>query len=246
MIGLEFIRKAFGDTTTSLAEKLGISNVNISNWENCKKPIPDNRLKQLFSLYHFIPKEYFTKELTRLEQLDVKRIKIATDIRNSYHEEQIITKIDEDGTPIEFNTIPVYGDSNLAEQLRDIEADMQVEKVVEEVRSVVGNSYSEEEEISSYMEYIDNKEADVNLIHMFVSLMRTNNSVFLARILRAIEKSDDEGESWGDNPYTDNDLVSSVSAAIRKWKENEKKRREKEYEEYKELFGIPDDDDSED
>lgn len=239
MIGLEYIRKVFGDTTTSLAEKLEISNVNISNWENCKKPIPENRLKQLYSLYSYIPKVYFTKELTRFEQLDVERIKICLDIRNSSREEQVIIKTDNNGTPIEFDTIPVYGDRNLTERLRDIESDMQVEKVVEEVRSIVGNSYSEHREISSYMEYIDNKETDINLIYKFISLMKYNDAMFLAYILRAVELSNDD--SWGENPKLDrNGLTGRVLKVIAEWKEEEKKRQEAEYQEYKELFGLDD------
>ena len=52
MLGLEYIRKLYGDTTVTLAEKLEISNVNISQWENGKKPIPEKRLEELSSIYN--------------------------------------------------------------------------------------------------------------------------------------------------------------------------------------------------
>ncbi len=244
MIGLEYIRKLYKDTAESLAQKIGVTKGLISQWENQKRPIPDKRVDEIAKLYN-VPAKYLFKELSKLEQLKVERKKISLELEATYIEDEEPVSFDSNGNPTEFATFS-YCDEGLSEELRNIEADIKIEKVVEEVRSIIGNSYTEVNGTFGYREYIDGKEQDANLIHMFVSLMKTNKSTFLARILRAIEKSDDEGESWGDNPYTDNDLVSSVSAAIRKWKENEKKRREKEYEEYKELFGIPDDDDSED
>ena len=47
MLGLEFIRKLYGDTTIASAEKLGVTNAIISQWENGKKPIPEKRLSEL-------------------------------------------------------------------------------------------------------------------------------------------------------------------------------------------------------
>ena len=60
MLGLEYIRKLYGDTTVTLAEKLGISNVNISQWENGKKPIPEKRQEELSSIYN-VSSKYFSK-----------------------------------------------------------------------------------------------------------------------------------------------------------------------------------------
>lgn len=243
MIGLEYIRKLYNDTAESLAQKVGVTKGLISQWENQKRPIPEKRSEEIAKIYD-VPAEYLSKELTPLEELKVQRTKVAAELYASYGEDEEPVEFDSNGNPTKFSTFS-YCDTGLLEHLRDIEADIKIEKVIEEVRSIIGNSFTEVKGSFGYREYVDGKEQDANLIHMFVSLMKNNNSMFLARILRAIEKSADEGEYWGDNPLTDNDLVSSVSAVIRSWKEKEKKRREKEYEEYKELFGIDEADDSE-
>ena len=72
MLGLEYIRKLYGDTTITLADKLGITNALVSQWENGKKPIPEKRLEELSTIYN-VSSEYFSKELTSLEQVKIKK-----------------------------------------------------------------------------------------------------------------------------------------------------------------------------
>ena len=92
MLGLEYIRTTFGDTTVTLAEKLGISNVNISQWENGKKPIPEKRLEELSKLYN-VSSKYFSKELTSLEQVKIKKNINGIQDDEDIHKEQIIEDI---------------------------------------------------------------------------------------------------------------------------------------------------------
>ena len=68
MIGLEYIRKLNKDTCESLAEKIGVTNPLVSQWESGKKPIPQKRISEIATLYNVKP-EYITKELTYLEKL---------------------------------------------------------------------------------------------------------------------------------------------------------------------------------
>ena len=89
MLGLEYIRKLYGDTTVTLAEKLGISNVNISQWENGKKPIPEKRLEELSTIYN-LSSEYFSKELTSLEQVKIKKNINGIQDDEDIHKEQIV------------------------------------------------------------------------------------------------------------------------------------------------------------
>ena len=89
MLGLEYIRKLYGDTTVTLAEKLGISNVNISQWENGKKPIPEKRLEELSSIYN-VSSKYFSKELTSLEQVKIKKNINGIQDDEDIHKEQIV------------------------------------------------------------------------------------------------------------------------------------------------------------
>lgn len=92
MIGLEYIRKLYGDTTITLADKLGITNVNISQWENGKKPIPEKRLEELSKLYN-VSSKYFSKELTLLEQVKIKKNINGIQDDEDIHKEQIVEDI---------------------------------------------------------------------------------------------------------------------------------------------------------
>lgn len=89
MLGLEYIRKLYGDTTVTLADKLGITNVNISQWENGKKPIPEKRLEELSSIYN-VSSKYFSKELTSLEQVKIKKNINGIQDDEDIHKEQIV------------------------------------------------------------------------------------------------------------------------------------------------------------
>ena len=92
MLGLEYIRKLYGDTTITLADKLGITNALVSQWENGKKPIPEKRLEELSNIYN-VPSEYFSKELTSLEQVKIKKNINGIQDDEDIHKEQIIEDI---------------------------------------------------------------------------------------------------------------------------------------------------------
>ena len=89
MLGLEYIRKLYGDTTIILADKLGITNALISQWENGKKPIPEKRLDELSNIYN-VSGEYFSKELTSLEQVKIKKNINGIQDDEDIHKEQIV------------------------------------------------------------------------------------------------------------------------------------------------------------
>ena len=89
MLGLEYIRKLYGDTTMTLADKLGITNALVSQWENGKKPIPEKRLEELSKLYN-VSSKYFLKELTSLEQVKIKKNINGIQDDEDIHKEQIV------------------------------------------------------------------------------------------------------------------------------------------------------------
>ena len=89
MLGFEYIRKLYGDTTITLADKLGITNALVSQWENGKKPIPEKRLEELSTIYN-LSSEYFSKELTSLEQVKIKKNINGIQDDEDIHKEQIV------------------------------------------------------------------------------------------------------------------------------------------------------------
>ena len=237
MLGLEYIRKLHDDTIVTLADKLGITNALISQWENGKKPIPDKRLNELSKLYN-VKIEYFTKELTKLEQLHLKYNKLSDEYDKTIIEYETAVDYDENGIPRDFIT-EFSGDNGILEHMRILETEIKIEETLQEVRYIIDNVNSDYSKPFGVHSIIDTRETNIKLIHKFNSLMKENDAMFLAYILRAVELSNDD--SWGENPRLDrNGLTGKLLKVITEWKENEKKRQEAEYQEYKELFGLDD------
>lgn len=239
MIGLEYVRKQNGDTVEALALKLGITKSLISQWENGRKPIPSKRLIQLSELYG-LPEKYFNKELNKSDQLKIQLKKLSSQYDDSVVEDEVPINFDANGKPIEYEPV-VYGDRGTAEAIRSTEFDIKVEQFTEKVKNVIySNNINYDDEQQTIDNIIDTQETNLGLIKKFVSLMKDNDSMFLAYILRAVELSEEDGDAWGEMKYDKNGLTGKVLAVIREWKEAEQKRREAEYQEYKELFGIGD------
>ena len=240
MIGLEYVRKQNGDTVETLATKLGITKSLISQWENGRKPIPSKRLIQLSELYG-LPEKYFNKELNKSDQLKIQLKKLSSQYDDSVVEDEAPIDFDENGKPIEYEPV-VYGDRGTAEAIRSTEFDIKVEQFTEKVKNVIyNNNINYDDEQQTIDNIIDTQETNLGLIKKFVSLMKDNDIMFLAYILRAVELSEEDGDAWGEIPKLDkNGLTGKVLAVIKEWKEAEQKRREAEYQEYKELFGLND------
>lgn len=238
MLGLEYIRKLYGDTTIALAEKLGVTNAIISQWENGKKPIPEKRLSELSKIYDDIPPKAFTKELTKLQELNIEHKVLSKRYNASFEEYETPTRYVND-EPTDFITVN-EGDEGIRKQMEFVETQIQIEKVMQEVRDIIDYQKREYEPFGGDS-FIDNREKKLQLIKKFVSIVKKYDSIFIACIFRAIELSEDDAEDWGEIPYLDrNGLTKKVATVIKEWKADEKKRQEAEYQEYKDLFGVDD------
>lgn len=75
MIGLDYILKLWDIQQDELAKRLGIKKQNINYWVTGKRNIPKKYLPKLVEMFN-IPVEYFQKELTDIEELQIHKIKI--------------------------------------------------------------------------------------------------------------------------------------------------------------------------
>lgn len=75
MIGLEYICKFYDCEYKEVAEKLNISRQAINSWLRGKKRIPINRLVQLSKMFDNIPQQYFQKEITEIDKLEIQKIR---------------------------------------------------------------------------------------------------------------------------------------------------------------------------
>ncbi|AQR93390.1 helix-turn-helix domain-containing protein [Clostridium saccharoperbutylacetonicum] len=125
MIGLEYICKLFDKKYIVLAEELGVSKQAIYNWINKKKAIGKKHLPILSEMFGELPEEFFQKELTELDKLEIQKIKFA-------------------------NEASMYGDT-FNEQYTDYEID--IIKLTNEIREVIDKKFDDEAMISHQTPY---------------------------------------------------------------------------------------------
>lgn len=240
MNGLKYIRSLYGDTGENLSSKLGVTKVTISKWENGVSKIPSKRVEQLSKLYN-LPTKYFTKELSRIDELKIELKKLSDYYDGTIVTDEMPVSFDAEGRPTEYAPI-TFGDDGCEKAIRHTEFELKVEQFIVKLKDIIYNKHiNYDDEMLSTDNILDIEEENLGLIKRFASLMKTNDSMFLAYILRAIELSEDDAEDWGEISYLDrNGLTKKVATVIKEWKADEKKRQEAEYQEYKELFGVDD------
>lgn len=135
MIGLEYILSLYNMQHIELADKLGIKKQNINLWIKGKQNIPKKYIPVLEELFN-VKQEYFNKELTEIEKLEIQKEKLKRDlnpvIQDSYEKFLI-------GEEEGFKEIPIY-DKN---EINKIENDIEIAKIVTKLKdsmSVVENN----------------------------------------------------------------------------------------------------------
>ncbi|MCI6693862.1 MAG: helix-turn-helix domain-containing protein [Clostridium sp.] len=135
MIGLEYILSLYNMQHIELADKLGIKKQNINLWIKGKQNIPKKYIPVLEELFN-VKQEYFNKELTEIEKLEIQKEKLKRDlnpvIQDSYEKFLI-------GEEEGFKEIPIYD----KKEINKIENDIEIAKIVTKLKdsmSVVENN----------------------------------------------------------------------------------------------------------
>lgn len=79
MIGLEYLLDINNMQSKQLAEMLGVGKATVSSWINQKRLISTKHYEKLKEIFK-VPEEYFQKELTELDRLNLQRIKLENNI----------------------------------------------------------------------------------------------------------------------------------------------------------------------
>lgn len=80
MNGLNFILNLYDMQYIKLANILGINKQNITMWVKGKQKIPKKYLSTLEEIFN-VDKEYFTKELTEIDKLEIQKEKLKQDLK---------------------------------------------------------------------------------------------------------------------------------------------------------------------
>ncbi|SCG82553.1 DNA-binding protein [Proteiniborus sp. DW1] len=137
MIGLEYILNLYNMQHTDLAENLGIKKQNINLWIKRKQNIPKKYLPLLEELFG-IKKEYFTKELTEIEKLEIQKEKLKQELKPviKSHEQQFMA-----GENSNFVEVPIYDKEEINTIERNIEKAKLVSRFKEALNVVDNNPY---------------------------------------------------------------------------------------------------------
>lgn len=82
MIGLEYICKLLGVQYKDLAERIGVKPPYIQAWLKGTRKISKDRLKQLQEIFEGIPQDYFGRELSGDEMLEIEFYKYKYEYKN--------------------------------------------------------------------------------------------------------------------------------------------------------------------
>ena len=137
MLGLEYILGLYNMQHIELAEKLGIKKQNINLWIKRKQNIPKKYLPVLEELFG-IDKQYFIKELTEIEKLEIQKEKLKKDLKPviKSHEQQFMI-----GEINDLVEVPIYDKEEMNAIERNIEKAKLISKFKEALDIVDNNPY---------------------------------------------------------------------------------------------------------
>lgn len=126
MIGLEYILNLYNMPQIELAERLGIKKQNITLWIKGRQPISKKYLPILEELFH-LPSEYFNRELTEIEQLEIQKDKLKKELNPIIQRYE--SKLTQGAERLEKH--PVYN----REEINAIERSLEKAKLIERFKA---------------------------------------------------------------------------------------------------------------
>ncbi|WP_325947710.1 helix-turn-helix domain-containing protein [Heyndrickxia sporothermodurans] len=128
--GLEYILHLYNIQHIELAEKLGIKKQNINMWIKGKQNIPKKYLPVLEEMFH-IQAEYFSKELTDLEKLEIQKEKLKFELQPVVESHKEEFRLEEQSDYLV--DVPVYD----REEMNTIERSIEKAKLVSRFKAAI-------------------------------------------------------------------------------------------------------------
>ncbi|GFZ30113.1 hypothetical protein CSC2_06390 [Clostridium zeae] len=139
MIGLEYILGLYNMQHIELADKLGIKKQNINLWIKGKQNISKKYLPILEDLFG-IDQQYFTKELSEIEKLEIQKEKLKKDLNPVIREHEKKYQL---GEINDFEKVPVYDKEEINTMERTIEKAKLISRFKNAMDIVDDNPYIE-------------------------------------------------------------------------------------------------------
>jgi len=191
MIGLEEILKVYNMPVTELAEQLNVTRGYVYNWISGKRNIPQKTLIKLSVIFNNLPKEYFTKELTEIEKIEVRTSQIEGLVSNpaTYYAELIESnkqQFEEDYEDRFVQLSKVKFIANIANRVKEILESAELEYV--------------EEIFDSVLDIIDSKKFSQKVLNdilgsviiSYGGVENKKNNEFINKLVRIINENEEE------------------------------------------------------
>lgn len=199
MNGFAFIIETFEIKQATIAEMLKVSRVSVNNWLHGKKPIPEERAKQLSALTIFkgIKHEYFMKEsLSPSEQMDIQILKMHHDSEAIEIED---SHIDENGIEHKYKTIHYTHENELRFLTNERDRIKEAERLIKDINFLLINDDDMEENPEFKLSFKEG--TNLSTLENVVDTLQSDNKQhqIALKILLELFKYD-SGKLWGD-PY---------------------------------------------
>ncbi len=137
VIGLEYILGLYNMQHVELADKLGIKKQNINMWIKGKQSIPKKYFPVLENIFG-LDREYFIKQLTEIEKLEVQKEKLKKDLKPiiKKHEQEFMI-----GGINDIVEVPIYDKEEINTIERNIEKAKLVSRFKDTLDIVDNNPY---------------------------------------------------------------------------------------------------------
>lgn len=137
MVGLEYVLSLYNMQYIALADFLGIKKQNINMWIKGKQKVPKKYLPILEELFG-VKAEYFTKELSEIEKLELQKEKLKKDLNPviEKHKQQFLI-----GEVNDLVDVPIYDKEEINKMERTIEKAKVISKFKDAMDIVEDNPY---------------------------------------------------------------------------------------------------------
>lgn len=209
MIGLEYILNLFNMQHNELAEKLGIKKQNINLWVKNKQKIPKKHIPKLSSIFG-IEEDYFQKELTKIDELNIQNLKIQNEMQYELIDDMLI---DDDGNVVHYQReVEVIGEEDV---LSSNQTKIDFMKAIKEIEISIDTDNSE-----NISDIIHQMSSRTEVLKLLAEILQCKNYTdnFMKKVLFAVlihfNERNDTGFGQQYEGYEDDEITSNLVKAM--------------------------------
>jgi len=164
MIGFEYICKLQGIQYKQIAEMLDISKQTVNSWTSGARKIPKKYLPTLSQRFK-IPEIYLQKELSKIEELEIQKMRLENELVGIEYENTYFDK----STGKEELIKSIYYDNGIVDSISHTKYESEVEGLVGDIKETINKSFNDDS--NSLYQALNSSSKVVDLYQMFTDLV---------------------------------------------------------------------------